>query len=108
MLGDDHEAYRLLRTIIDVSIDELRDGCPECDPRGLQSDALFLLAIVVQHSRGDCQEALTLALEHLNRRQRGVSSLFTIRDVRATIKSIRNGIESAETKAPGVKQRKRF
>ena len=108
MLGSDDESYRLLRSIIEASLGELREACPECGPRGLQSDALFLMAIVVQHSRGDCVEALAYALQHLNRRHRGVSSLFTIRDVRARIKSIRSGIESAETKPSGVNRRERF
>jgi tetratricopeptide (TPR) repeat protein len=107
MLGKAAGAYRLLRKIVDAPLDELREGCPRCGPRGLQSDAYFLLSLVVQHWRGDCEEALRYASEHLKRRRRGLHSLWTINEVRAKLASIRCGVESAEMKATRGKRRKR-
>lgn len=107
MLGKSAHAYRLLRKIVDASLDELREGCPRCGPRGLQSDAYFLLSHVVQYWRGDCEEALRYAGEHLKRRTRGLASVWTINEVRSKLESIRCGIESAEMNATRRKQRKR-
>ena len=107
MLGKAEEAYHLLRKIVEASLDDLREGCPQCGPRGLQSDAYFLLSLVVQHWRGDCEEALRYAGEHLKRRKRGLYSLWTINEVRAKLESIRSGIESAEMNATRTMKRKR-
>jgi tetratricopeptide (TPR) repeat protein len=93
MLGNSEDAYHLLRTIVEASLLDLREGCPPCGPRGLQSDAYFLLALVVRHWRGDCEEALRYADEHLKRRKRGRESIWKINEVRATLDSIRHGIE---------------
>ena len=100
MLGRDEEAYHLLRNIVDASLDEMREGCRDCGPRGLQLDAYFLLAIVVRYWRGDCQEALEYASEHLKRRRRGLSSLWTIDDARAELESIRRGIAMPDGPSP--------
>jgi hypothetical protein len=97
MLGKDEDAYHLLRTIVDASLDELLEGCPKCGPRGLQADAFFLLAIVIQYSRGDCEEALRHAEEHLKRRRRGLHSLWTIDEVRVKLATIRRGISVARS-----------
>jgi tetratricopeptide (TPR) repeat protein len=75
MLGNNEEAYQLLRGIVDASLENLTAGCPQCGARGLQSDACFLLALIVQFWRGDCEGALIYAGEHLSVGREG-SSLF--------------------------------
>jgi hypothetical protein len=100
-------AYRLLREIVDASLDDLREGCPQCGSRGLQSDAYFLLTIMIRHWRGNCEEAMRYAAEHLKRRKRGLYSLWTLNEVRATLESIRKGMEDAEGNAPRTKTCKR-
>jgi tetratricopeptide (TPR) repeat protein len=100
-------AYALLGEIVGSSLDELRAGCPECGARGLQLDAYFLLALVVRHAHGDCEEALRYADEHLKRRKRGLMSIWTIDEVRAERESIRIGIEEARRSATGTAKRRR-
>jgi hypothetical protein len=103
MLGKPQVAYRLLREIVEASLDDLREGCRQCGARGLQSDAYFLLAIIIRHWRGDCEEALRYAAEHLKCRKRGLYSLWTLNEVRATLNSIRKGIDDADGNATRTK-----
>jgi tetratricopeptide (TPR) repeat protein len=85
MLGRTEEAEAFLRPILAASLDELREGCPDCMPRSLQLDAFMLLSWVLWAGHGPCAEAVELAAEHLRRRQRGVHSLWSAREVRAEI-----------------------
>jgi tetratricopeptide (TPR) repeat protein len=92
MLGRDEEAYPLLQGIIRSSLEQLREGCPACGPRSLQLDAYFLLSQVVRHGRGECEEAVRYAEEHLKRRRRGLPSLWPIAEVRAELESMRGAL----------------
>src|SRR5690606_11819664 len=85
MLGRHSEAYPLLRDLIGTDARELRRRCPASGPRSLQLDAYYLLFQVVLYDRGFCDEAFAYAEEHLQRRKRGLKSLFSAREVRHEI-----------------------
>jgi tetratricopeptide (TPR) repeat protein len=84
MLGRDQEAYPLLRPLVEVGPEELRQRCLiSVGARSLQLDAYILLFWVVLHDRGFCAQAFDYAGEHLRRRCRGVPSVWSKRAVRA-------------------------
>ena len=85
MLGQDAAAELQLRQLLAFSLAALRAACPDCMPRSLQLDALFLLSQVVRHGRGPCAESVRLAKEHLRHRGRGIRSVWSARQVRAEI-----------------------
>lgn len=91
MLGDDRRAETVLRPVVVASVDELGAGCPECGPRSLKQDALFLLSQILRdRGRPDRRtEAVALAEAHLRHRRRGVRSIWTARQVRAELAEMR-------------------
>lgn len=89
MLGRDVEAYPLLEELLSVEPAELDRRCPACGPRSLQLDAYFLLFHVVLYGRGFCAEAFNYADEHLRRRRRGLHSVWSTRQVRSEIETMR-------------------
>ncbi len=92
MLGNDKKAYGLLQAIVGASPAQLRSGCPDSEPRSLQLDAYFLLSYVVRAWRGECQEAIRYAEEHLRRRRRGLRSLWPVRVVRSELREMRAAV----------------
>jgi hypothetical protein len=89
MLGRDAEAEPLLRGLVAASEDELGRACLVARPRSLRLDALFLLFLVLVHGRGFSREAFGYAAEHLRLRRRGVYSVWSAREVRASVTGFR-------------------
>ena len=85
MLDRDEEAQPLLRTLIQAKPQELRDGCPEAQPRSIQLDAHFLLFLVLLDCGGSFDDAFAFAVKHLHMRRRGLNSVWSVREVRKII-----------------------
>jgi tetratricopeptide (TPR) repeat protein len=98
MLDRDSEAEPLLRSLIQATPEELREGCPASQPRSLQLDAHFLLSQVLLYGRGFSDEAFALATKHLRMRRRGLHSVWTAREVRRRIAELRREWEDLPTK----------
>ena len=58
-------------------------------PRSLRLDALYLLFLVLIHGQGLSSEAFGYAAEHLRLRRRGVHSVWSAREVRASVAAFR-------------------
>ena len=99
MLGRDAEAYRILRELIRVAPLELDQCCPDAHGVSLQLDTFYLLFLVTTDVRGLCAEAFDYAAEHLRRRRRGLQSVWSIKEVRATISAMRREGKSAPNPA---------
>ena len=99
MLGRDGRAEAVLRPILAASVDELRQGCADCGPRGLQTDAFFLLSHIRRWRGrpGDLKLAVALAETHLRLRHRGVPSLWTARHVRGELTLMREELAGHST-----------
>jgi tetratricopeptide (TPR) repeat protein len=91
MLGDDPRAEAVLQPVVAATVDELRDGCPECGARGLRQDAIFLMSQILRcRQRPDRRvEAVAMAEGHLRGRRRGLNSVWTARQVRAELAEMR-------------------
>jgi tetratricopeptide (TPR) repeat protein len=91
MLGRDRKALSVLLPILAASVDKLRDGCPDCGPQSLKTDAFFLLSHICRSrgQPGDLKLAVGLAETHLRDRRRGVRSVWTARHVRAELAAMR-------------------
>jgi tetratricopeptide (TPR) repeat protein len=95
MTGNESKAYRILKSIIDTSEEDLKYGCPavKCSGKGIQIDAYFLLFHVVLYLKGFCNEAFYYAEMHLKKRTRGVKSCWTLKEVTKDLKQIKNEFE---------------
>lgn len=99
MLNRDRRAASVLRPILAASAEELREGCPDCRPRGLKLDALFLMSQILRSSREprEAEEAVAFAAMHLRQRRRGVHSVWTARQVRAELVEMRRELPPGPT-----------
>jgi tetratricopeptide (TPR) repeat protein len=95
MLGYDSESKRLLQLMLKTPDSTLRDGCPnaEQEPASFKLDAFFLLFHVVLYQTGSWAQAFPYAQEHLNRRRRGLSSVWSKRTVLKEIEDYRKYFE---------------
>jgi hypothetical protein len=100
MLERDAEAEPLLRGLIARSEDELGRACLVARPRSLRLDALYLLFLVLIHGRGFSREAFGYAAEHLRLRRRGVYSVWSAREVRASVAAFRREWQGAAPNEP--------
>lgn len=79
MLGQDEDSERHLKQLIVTDDETLRSGCPDaCEtPRSFKLDAYFLLYHVTLNMSDSFSEAFPYAVEHLQKRSRGVRSIWT-------------------------------
>ena len=89
MLGRDSDAEPILRNLVVQSVEELRAACPVVRPRSLRLDAFYLLFLVMVYGQGFSEEAFEFASQHLEQRQRGVQSIWSVREVRAELAAFR-------------------
>lgn len=90
MLDRDQEARRLLLKLIKMSDNDLTSGCPSLrQPRSFQCDALYLMFHVVLSSTGRWSKAFPFAKKHLQNRERGLKSAWSLRTVRKEIAEFR-------------------
>jgi hypothetical protein len=89
MLDRNREAEALLRGLIAASQEDLEEACDGVEARSLQLDAWYLLFEVMIDGRGFSAGAFWCADEHLRRRRRGVKSLWSVRQVRARVRELR-------------------
>jgi hypothetical protein len=86
MLDRDEEGYCLLRGLSRMSVKSLAAGCPINSPRALLADVNYLLFVVLIHLRGPTAQAFRYAKKHLASRKRGLPSLWSIREVRSSVR----------------------
>lgn len=90
MVDRDKDAYELLQKIINSSIEELQQGCLECEnPRSYQLDAYYLLFLVVLYWKRSWKDAFPYAEKHLHLRKQGHKSVWNINEIRKEITELR-------------------
>ncbi len=86
MLEREEEAYYILLDIIDISPKEAKKECPHLhNAKGFIIDAHYLIFNVMIHGLGYSEEAFEYANRHLELRTRGVSSVWTKKQIQKEI-----------------------